>query len=183
VGKAYAACDANCLKCEASGCTQCPSGYSPRGEKCSNCDGSCKTCSGPSSAECLSCFDAGVYLNGVCKSCDSTCQACTGTSSSQSRHARTAKWPSRTDPALVKTVSTGMVQSARTVTQAVMPALDSASAPAPPASTRTMRHAESAIAAAKLALDQVKLPALNAPKIGAPSHIASTIEIVAPDSR
>jgi hypothetical protein len=84
VGKAYAACDTNCLKCEASGCTQCPIGYSPRAEKCSNCDVSCRTCSGPSNAECLTCTDTGVTPDkGVCKSCYSTCQACTGTSSTQ----------------------------------------------------------------------------------------------------
>ena len=48
---------------------------------CHDCDGSCKTCSGPNSNQCLSCVD-GKYLSGssskTCAACHSSCATCDG---------------------------------------------------------------------------------------------------------
>jgi hypothetical protein len=84
------------------------------------------------------------------------------------RFARTAAWSSRTDHALVKTVTSGMEQLVRTATPAVILALGRASASATGVSTsRMIQLVRSVTAAVILAVDPLRPTAHNAPRAGA----------------
>lgn len=67
-------------------CSQCDEGTYLYNNKCTSCDSTCKTCYGPQSFQCSSCYDT-FYLHvdtstnrQTCNECDSTCNTCYGTS-------------------------------------------------------------------------------------------------------
>ena len=96
-------CDSSCQTCNSSNATSCLScktgtyllpsnnscvactvaGYyqDATSQQCLACSSSCKTCSGPTSSDCLSCNSTYNLLNGTCYQCDSSCKTCSGPSS------------------------------------------------------------------------------------------------------
>lgn len=67
----------NCLLCNTIGyyldlglcfLNTCNSGFYNQGDGCLACNSTCKTCSGPSGAECLSCGVSSKLVNGICTS-------------------------------------------------------------------------------------------------------------------
>lgn len=95
-----------------AGCGKCPAGkyYESSTKICEQCESSCKTCTGPTGADCSSCnppndlidgycqvqipiCGSGQYINGPgCGNCDLSCAECTGGSSNQCSACSTLKF-------------------------------------------------------------------------------------------
>ena len=84
----------NCVECDPNGFLngnigcECNVGFYMVGYQCLGCDSSCRTCSGSTSNQCLTCPIHFVLIlisgsNGYCAPCDSTCETCFGVSANE----------------------------------------------------------------------------------------------------